>query len=164
MDSIYIVDDDVNQSTMLKEFLTNSERNIRTVNSGEELMKILDTDPDIIFLDYHFDLAGDKAMNGIEILQQIKTKNPKVEVIMLSSQDKIDVALNTIKYGAFDYVVKGETAFHRAENALNNILKRNELKSQLKFYKRFAWAFTLAVIATLIIIFAGYKMHQAGWI
>jgi two-component system, OmpR family, response regulator len=102
-------------------------------------------------------------MNGLEILQEIKKRKPKVEVVMLSSQDKIDVALNTMKYGAFDYVIKGETAFHRAENALHNILQRNALQSQLRFYKRFAWSFTIAVIATLIIIFAIYEMHKAGW-
>jgi len=163
MESILIVDDDPNQSSMLRDFLKNSERNIRTINSGEELLSSLDTDPDVIFLDYNFDMAGESAMNGLEILQEIKKRKPHVEVVMLSSQDKIDVALNTMKYGAFDYVIKGETAFHRAENALANILKRNELESQLGFYKRFAWAFSLAVVATLIIIFAVYKMHLAKW-
>jgi two-component system, OmpR family, response regulator len=163
MESIIIVDDDPVQSAMLKDFLTNSERNIRTINSGEELLSSLDTDPDVIFLDYNFDLAGETAMNGIDILKKIKEVKPTVEVVMLSAQDKIEVAMNTIKYGAFDYVVKGETAFHRAENALTNILKRRELKSQLTFYKRFAWSFTVAVIATLIIMFAVFKMHQAGW-
>jgi two-component system, OmpR family, response regulator len=163
MESILIVDDDPAQAEMLKDFLKNSERNIRYINSGEELLRTLDTDPDVIFLDYNFDMAGAKAMNGLEILQEIKKRKPTVEVVMLSAQDKIDVALNTMKYGAFDYVIKGETAFHRAENALHNILKRNELTNQLRFYKRFAWSFSWAVVATLIIIFAFYKMYQAGW-
>src|SRR5690242_18557136 len=102
MESILIVDDDVNQSSMLRDFLKNSERNIRTISSGEELLQTLDTDPDVIFLDYHFDMAGANAMNGLQILQEIKKRKPNVEVVMLSSQDKIDIALNTMKYGAFD--------------------------------------------------------------
>jgi two-component system, OmpR family, response regulator len=163
MESILIVDDDPAQANMLQDFLKNSERNIRTINSGEDLLRTLDTDPDVIFLDYNFDMAGATAMDGLQILQEIKKRKPKVEVVMLSAQDKIDVALNTMKYGAFDYVIKGETAFHRAENALANILKRNELQNQLRFYKRFAVSFTWAVIATLVIIFAVYGMYSAGW-
>ena len=52
-------------------------------------------------------------MNGIETLDKIKTINPDIPVVMLSSQDKIDVAINCMHHRAFDYVVKSETAFLR---------------------------------------------------
>jgi DNA-binding NtrC family response regulator len=162
MISIFIVDDDPNQANMLKEFISNSEYNIQTFTSGEDCIKNLGSNPDIIFLDYHFDLLGPNAMNGIDILKEIKSRNPKVDVVMISSQDKIEVAMNTMKFGAFDYIVKGETAFHRAENAINNISNRIGLKSQVSTYKRLAWSFGLAavigVIATIII----FKLIEAG--
>jgi DNA-binding NtrC family response regulator len=151
MISIFIVDDDPKQSSMLKDFLSSSELNIQTFNSGEECLKNLDSDPEIIFLDYHFDLLGPDAMNGIDILQKIKERKPEIEVVMLSSQDKIEVAMNTMKYGAFDYIIKGETAFHRSENAITNIKSRIGLTSRVKSYKRIAWSFGLALVIWVIV-------------
>ena len=163
MISIFIVDDDPAQSSMLKDFLANSERNILIFNSGEDCLKNLDNNPDLIFLDYNFDMVGPKAMNGVDILQEIKKRNPAIDVVMLSSQDKIEVAMNTVKYGAFDYIVKGETAFHRADNAITNIMNRIEMKSNLTFYKRVAVSMSIAVVVTLVVVFAVYKMAKAGW-
>ena len=162
MISIFIVDDDRNQSTMLKDFLSNSELNINTYSSGEECIKNLDANPDIIFLDYHFDLLGPNAMNGIDILKEIKARKPQVEVVMISSQDKIEVALTTMENGAFDYIVKGETAFHRAENAISNITSRINLKSQVGTYKRLAWSLGISIVIAVAATILIFKLIEAG--
>ena len=49
---------------------------------------------------------------------------------MFSGQDKIEVAVNTMKYGAFDYIVKSESAFHRSENVIFNLIKRMKLQEK----------------------------------
>jgi len=54
---------------------------------------------------------------------------------MLSGQDKLEVAVDSMKYGAYDYVIKGETAFSRTENILNNINELRGLKQSNKTYK-----------------------------
>ncbi|WP_231557051.1 response regulator [Flavobacterium sp. AED] len=69
-------------------------------------MENLSRNPDIIILDYQLDGIVENAMNGLETLDKIKAFNPQIPVIMLSSQDKIEVAINYIQYKAFDYVVK----------------------------------------------------------
>src|SRR5438552_2642691 len=121
--TIFVVDDDAMQSMMLKDYLGKySYLNIHVFNSGEECLKNMNLNPQIIFLDYNFDKAGPMAMNGIDILKEIKSVKPDVEVVMLSGQDKIEVAVETLKYGAFDYVVKSETAFHRSEHIVFNIM------------------------------------------
>jgi DNA-binding NtrC family response regulator len=57
-------------------------------------------------------------MNGIETLDKIKEFNQDIPVVMLSSQDKIDVAISCMHHKAFDYVVKSETSFLRLQKTL----------------------------------------------
>ena len=73
-------------------------------------------------------------MNGIETLDGIKAINNKIPVIMLSGQDKIDVAVNCMHHKAFDYVVKSETAFFRIERDITHILKNKKMETQLEWY------------------------------
>mgnify|MGYP003350604191 CR=1 FL=1 len=121
----------------------------------------------IIFLDYNFDMAGKDAMNGIEILKEIKKHDAEIEVVMFSGQDKIDVAVNTIKYGAFDYIVKNESAFHRSENVIFNIIKRLKLMQEAKLYKRLTLLLGAALLAMIIITVILYNTgaisQNPGW-
>jgi len=74
------------------------------------------------------------AMNGIQTLDKIKAFNPEIPVIMLSSQDKIEVAINCMHHKAFDYVVKSETAFLRLQKKINTILSFKEIERELNWY------------------------------
>jgi two-component system OmpR family response regulator len=107
-------------------------------------------------------------MNGTEILKEIKTQKPEAEVVMFSGQDKIEVAVNSMKYGAFDYIVKSESAFHRSENVIFNIIKRMKLQGEAKLYKKltliFAIAFVVAIVAVIILYKAGKISDNPGWI
>src|SRR5258705_9564943 len=158
--SIYIVDDDPVQSMMLADHLGKySYLNVQTFQSGEECMKKMETEqPQIIFLDYYFDKVGVGAMNGLDILKAIKAKSPQTEVIMWSGQDKIEVAVNTMKYGAFDYIVKSESAFHRSENVIFNIIRKLKLQNQASTYKRLTYVFAIAFVIMIIVVFALWKM------
>src|SRR5690606_24736239 len=114
---IFLVDDEPIQNEMLKDYL--SEKFVyefKTFDNGEEAMQNMNLHPEIIILDYHLSAHKPDAENGVEVLKRIKNDYPETQVIMLSGQDKIDVAIDTMKYGAFDYVVKGESAFSRVEN------------------------------------------------
>ncbi|MEO8086334.1 MAG: response regulator, partial [Bacteroidota bacterium] len=108
------------------------------------------------------------AMNGTEILKEIKAQKPDAEVIMFSGQDRIEVAVNTMKYGAFDYIVKSESAFHRSENVIFNIIRRMKLQSQANTYKRLTYIFAIAFVVMIIIVIALWKMgmisNNPGWL
>jgi len=54
----------------------------------------------------------------VDVLQDIKQLKPNSQVIMLSGQDKLEVALDSMKYGAYDYVIKGENSVLQMENIL----------------------------------------------
>ncbi len=73
-------------------------------------------------------------MNGIETLDKIKAYNPDIPVVMLSSQDKIEVAINCMHHRAFDYVVKSETAFIRLQKIITTIFKYKKMEKELNWY------------------------------
>ncbi len=165
---IFIVDDDQNQATMVADHLAKFKNiTIKTFSSGEECLKNLSLDPQIIFLDYNFDKVGPKAMNGVDILKKLKESHPDIEVVMFSGQDKIEVAVNTMKYGAFDYIVKNESSFHRSENVIKNIIRKLKLEASVKTYKRLFISFAIAFIGMLIavaILWAKGMIKDPGWI
>jgi two-component system OmpR family response regulator len=63
------------------------------------------------------------AMNGIVNLDKITALNPVIPVVMLSSQDKIDVAIDCMHHRAFDYVRKSETVFLRLQIIISAIFR-----------------------------------------
>ncbi len=71
-------------------------------------------------------------MNGIETLDKIKDFNQDIPVIMLSSQDKIDVAINCMHHRAFDYVVKSETAFVRLQKIITTIFRYKKMEKRVE--------------------------------
>jgi DNA-binding NarL/FixJ family response regulator len=132
---IFLVDDDALFLRSLEiEFHQNGEYHIETYPTGEECLKNLAHDPAIIVLDYHLDGIDKAAINGIETLDKIKVSFPDLPVIMLSSQDKIDVAIDCMHHKAFDYVVKSETAFLRIEKAIRTIQDMSKLQMQVQWY------------------------------
>ena len=167
--TIFIVDDDAMQGMMLQDYLSKySTFTIHIFSSGEECIKNLSLNPQIIFLDFNFDKVGKNAMNGVDILKEIKSQKPDTEVVMFSGQDKIEVAVNTMKYGAFDYIVKSESAFHRSENVIFNIIRRMKLQREAKTYKRLTYIFGIAFVAVIIVVIVLWRMgmisNNPGWL
>jgi DNA-binding NtrC family response regulator len=65
----------------------------------------------------------------LEVLHQIKAFNPDIQVVMLSSQDVLDVAINSMANKAIDYVVKSETAFHRIQKIITTIVNFKKMEN-----------------------------------
>jgi two-component system OmpR family response regulator len=132
---IFLVDDD---SLFLKllsiEFIENGNFDIQTFASGELCLAHLSEKPDLIILDYHLNGIDKNAMNGIDTLIKIKAYLSTIPVVMLSSQDKIDVAVSSMYHGAFDYVVKSETSFLRLQKAIDTIFSYKKIEKELQWY------------------------------
>ena len=132
---IFLVDDDAVFLKLLEiEFRNSGDFSIETFATGELCLKRLAEDPDIIILDYHHDSIDKNAMNGIKTLDRIKTIDLRVPVIMLSEQDKIDVAIECMHHKAYDYVVKSETAFLRLKKAITTIMRYQKMEKELNWY------------------------------
>jgi DNA-binding NarL/FixJ family response regulator len=118
--NLFIVDDNKLVLTDLKLYLQNrfgSDLNISTFNSGEGCLEKVSENTNIVILDY---FLGGK--NGLEILKLIKKKNPKTEVIMLSSNEDIALAIQSFKNGASDYVIKGHGAVKKITKLIYKVI------------------------------------------
>ncbi len=132
---LFLVDDDALFLKKLEiEFLQHADFEIETFATGELCLDNLTKNPDVIILDYQLDGIDKSAINGIETLDKIKAANPDIPVIMLSSQDKIDVAIDCMHHRAYDYVVKSETAFMRLQKIISSIFSYKKMEKELSWY------------------------------
>ncbi len=132
---LFLVDDDAIYLKALEiEFMREADFQIETFSSGEKCIENLNNKPDVIILDYHLDGIDKDAMNGIQALDKILELDSTIPVIMLSSQDKIDVAIDCMHHRAFDYVVKSETAFVRLKKIITTIFSIRKIEKTLDWY------------------------------
>jgi two-component system, OmpR family, response regulator len=132
---LFLVDDDTLFLKLLEiEFLQHADFDIETYVTGELCLEYLSHNPDFIILDYFLDGIDKNAKNGIYILDKILETNPEIPVIMLSCQDKIDVAIDCMHHKAVDYVVKSETAFYRLKKIISNLIEHRKLEKTLNWY------------------------------
>ena len=132
---LFLVDDDALFLKSLEiEFLQHADFAIETFATGELCLSNLSHNPDVIILDYHLDGINKQAMNGLETLDKIKHYSSDIPVVMLSSQDKIEVAINCMHHRASDYVVKNETAFIRLQKIISSIFSYKKMEKELKWY------------------------------
>jgi Response regulator containing CheY-like receiver, AAA-type ATPase, and DNA-binding domains len=132
---LFLVDDDSVYLKLLEiEFLQHANFKIESFATGEKCVANLSHNPDVIILDYRLDGVDKTAMNGIETLDKIKLFNPDIPVVILSSQDKIEVAINCMHHKAFDYIVKSETAFIRLQKTITSIFHTQKIEKTLSWY------------------------------
>lgn len=132
---LFLVDDDaVFLKSLEIQFLQHGDFEIETFATGEMCLNKLSQKPDVVILDFHLDGIDKTAINGIETLDKIKEYDSETPVIMLSSQDKIEVAVQCMHHNAFDYVVKSETAFVRLQKIISTIFQYNKMKKELNWY------------------------------
>lgn len=119
---IFLVDDSPIYLLALKnEFIKNPDFEISTFATGEACLEQLWENPDIIVLDYFLNSKNKDAQDGYSILMQIKEAAPQVHVIILSSHENVEIALNCIRYNAFNFIVKNDTAFLRLKHSIKQI-------------------------------------------
>ncbi len=118
--NLFIVDDNKSLVAALKQYLQNKFEeniNISTFYDGESCLEKINQYTDMVILD-HF-LNG---KNGLEVLKEIKEINPKTEVIMLTSNEDIALAIESFRAGATDYVVKGPSSWKKLTKLIHHVI------------------------------------------
>ena len=141
---IFVVEDDEWYSRLLVHNLSlNPDYEIESFNNGKDCLTNLYKNPDVITLDYRL-----PDMQGLEILKEIKAQNEEIQVILISEQDEIDVVVELLKYGAYDYIVKSkdirERLLNTVQNIRNGVRQRREivsLRSEVK--KKYSYQNTI---------------------
>ena len=152
--NIYIVEDNNVFALSLKAYIktayTNQLIQISLFETGEACMiKFKEEKPLVVILDYHLNSLHPEAVDGIEVLDLIKKESPDTNVVILTSDDNIDIAIKSFKHGACDYVIKSETQFMQINYSLLNIFKIIKEKSEIVKYK---------YIVKLFMIFIGVQL------
>lgn len=154
---VFIVDDEPMHAQMMEDHLKAKYPSfeIFKYKTGEECNDNMDRNPSIVILDYHLDAVDKSARNGIQILEHIRRNYDNTDVIMISGQDKIEVAIECMTAGAYDYIVKNETSFIRTEQAIERLFKHREVVRNLKKYKKlnalFIWVISIIIITAAIL-------------
>lgn len=138
--NIFIVEDNKVFTLALKadietEF-ANKSITIYSFETGEKCMeKFKEIKPQLVILDFHLNTEYPDAADGIKVLDWIKKQNKETNVIMLTSNDNLDIAIKSFKHGASDYVVKTETQFKKINFSLLNIFKIMKARREAEKYK-----------------------------
>ncbi len=151
--NIFLVDDDNVQLELVKRQLDQEFKDevfIRKFKSMEECTAQLRRKPQIVVLDYFLGTKSN-GPTGIELLKEIKKFSPETFVIMVSGQNQIEVAANTIKYGAFDYIPKNKSEFSKIKRTVGIALDQIYAARKLKSFKLFVIAIAVLIIAMYLI-------------
>lgn len=147
--SVCVVDDDDLFLKSLKHHLQNKWQDkikINVFHSGEEFLKYISNHKtDIVILDYVLNSLYPFAMDGRSVLQKIKQISPEIKVIMLSGQDKIEVVLDSIKNGAFEYITKNDLALLKVQNSIKSAIESIANFKRIQTFRRYI---AVAVICT----------------
>jgi DNA-binding NtrC family response regulator len=125
---IFVVEDNELYAKTLQYQLTlNPENEVAIYGSGKDFLKDLHKKPDVVSLDYRLpDMTGD------QVLVKIREHFPELPVIIVSGQEDIGTAVNLLKEGAYDYIVKNENTKDRIWNAVNHIRDRRRLENEIE--------------------------------
>ncbi|MDD4755180.1 MAG: sigma-54 dependent transcriptional regulator [Prolixibacteraceae bacterium] len=124
---IFVVEDDEWYNRLLVHNLSmNPDYDIESFKTGKECLDNLYKSPDVITLDYRL-----PDIKGLEILKRIKQENEEIQVILISEQSEIEVVVELLKHGAYDYIVKSRDIRERLLNTVQNIRKGVRLKNEV---------------------------------
>ena len=142
-ETIFVVEDDVLYlNLIIKELEKMGYANIKSFSTGKEAIHNLSDKPDVALLDYFLE----KDYTGMDILKKLKQRFPDTQVIFLTASDDVNIAVDTMRNGAYDYIVKGDTAFIRIRHLLKKISEENEQKSKSRSIIRFQIYVIIAII------------------
>jgi DNA-binding NtrC family response regulator len=119
---VLLVDDDPFLTELLKRhFEEEGVKEIIIARNSQECLEALKK-CDVIILDYYLDDG-----NGIDILREIKSQDPNLPVIFLSGQEYVNIAIRSLKFGAFDYLEKSKLNFNKLMEVITKALEQSKL-------------------------------------
>jgi DNA-binding NtrC family response regulator len=127
---ILVIDDEPVLRDSLEVALKTSGYEVLTARTGEEgLERFKKENPDLVLLDHW--LPG---MNGDEVLRRIKEEDPEIPVIVMTAQGSIEMAVSSMKMGAFDFLVK-PFDLDQVEALIKKGLERIRLRKEVEWLR-----------------------------
>ncbi|MEL6257247.1 MAG: sigma-54 dependent transcriptional regulator [Bacteroidota bacterium] len=125
---IFIVEDDPFFANLIEFVLEqNPDNEVRKFETAQAVLDQLHLHPDVITVDYSL-----PDMNGRDLLAKVRARSPESRVVIISSQQDIGTALDMLKEGAYDYIVKDDDIKDRIWNTFRHLKGENKLKQEVE--------------------------------
>jgi len=124
---IFIVEDDVFYSKLIHHRISmDPDFDVQIFNSGQALIDNLHENPQVISLDHSL-----PDYVGLELLPIIRERCPNAQVIVLSAQNDVQIALKLVKSGAYDYIIKDNDAIDKLWLLIHKANERSVLEDEI---------------------------------
>lgn len=159
---IYVVEDNKMYNKIISGFLKKTGFDkVKSFLNGEDCIEAVKGGeyPDIVIQDY--DLTD---ITGIDVLQYVKKHSRQSEFIFLTANESMEVGVNSIKYGAYDYIIKdNDLALNKVLNKIDNISKLIQLQKRNRRIMS-AMIFVLVILIGIVILTTLHTYFDAfGW-
>jgi DNA-binding NtrC family response regulator len=145
---IFVIEDSIVYKDLIVGYLQSKKyTNIRVYPKGEDCMKDLHLKPDVVVLDY---LSA--SITGLELMMKIKKDHPDVDFIFLSGQNDVEVAVQIMKLGAADYIVKNDKAPNKLVKSIEGLTQVAKKEKQSKGFKVGVVGFFVMLFLVIMII------------
>jgi len=129
---IFVVEDSEWYNKLLVHTLSlNPDYEVKSFINARDFIESLYENPDIVTLDYRL-----PDLSGLEVLKRIRQENSDVQVVLISEQEDIEMAITLLKQGAYDYITKSEDIKERLLNTVQNISKGIGLKREINSLRK----------------------------
>lgn len=122
---IFVVEDNILYAQILKKQLTDDGYHVKLFHNGRDFLASLDEKPDVVTLDYTL-----PDMTGYDVLKKIQRRMPGTNVIIISAQENITTAIDLMKNGAYDYIMKAPDTREKLSNIIKNIREKDQLQKE----------------------------------
>lgn len=124
---IFLVEDNELYAKATKHHLSlNPDNQVEHFVTGKSCLEKLYLQPDCILLDYSL-----PDLSGIDVLKKVKSSQPDLPVVIVSGQEDVATAIDLLKEGAYDYIVKDENSKERIWKTINNLRENAKLRNEL---------------------------------
>jgi polysaccharide biosynthesis/export protein len=144
---IFLVDDDLFSMELNKQHLkTLGYDDVSAFTDGQSCINHLVEEPRVVFVDHRME-----PMDGLTLLKKIKRFDPEILTVFISGQEELEVAIDALKYGAFDYIIKGEDLSNKIASVMHKVAT---LQAELELRKKRKWLgfFPALVIAAAALL------------
>lgn len=126
---IFVVEDDLLYAKMLRHKLSmDPDFEVSVFNDGASFLKQLRENPSVVTLDHSL-----PDISGLELLKKIKKEYPNINVVVLSAQEDVGTAVEMLRSGAYDYIIKDAGSMDKVWHVVHQANEKRSLQDEVEF-------------------------------
>ncbi|MFN5785370.1 MAG: sigma-54-dependent transcriptional regulator, partial [Flavobacteriia bacterium] len=126
---IFVVEDDPLYAKMLNHKLSmDPEFEVSVFNDGASFLKNLKENPSVVTLDHSL-----PDISGLDLLKRLKKEYPNINVVVLSAQEDVSTAVEMLREGAYDYIIKDSGAMDKVWHVVHQANEKRNLQAEVEY-------------------------------